>query len=217
MKQKKYYLLVIGILITGILAISSVSASSTIDSLFNQMIEVLNKKQAVSDSEIIAKVGDKEITVGEFRQYRENLRFMERYRGNELNRNNSEILTDMIKRELIIQYAKDLGITVSDEELAKTIQETRKAIEVAGTQEVKDILRNLIKKSGLNEEEYWKSKETLDLYRDWILIGKLGAHLHQKGIIAIDQPQEFEEFENSLLDKLEHKISIHENIIQRIE
>jgi hypothetical protein len=87
-------------------------------------------------------------------------------------RTNAQLIKEMVKRELMVSYAESLGLEVSDEEVKSFISQHREALKTATGQMI-EIQNNLIKKSGKTEDEYWASEATKDLYKRWLIIGKI--------------------------------------------
>ncbi|BBI32403.1 SurA N-terminal domain-containing protein [Cohnella abietis] len=175
MIKKLKYLSIVAIIIAVTATVAtSVFASSpiSIDSLFSGMKANLSKPGDLPDGNVIAKVGSKEITYKEFRENSENVKMFEKKAGASLNRSNNDILNDMIKKQLTVQYAIEKGIVVSDEEVQSYANEQREALQTV-SEEAKEALKNLINISGLSENEYWKSDVLLSKYRNWIIINKL--------------------------------------------
>lgn len=200
-------------LTTGIIA--SASPQISIDNLFREMDAELNKQKIISDSAEIANVQGVKITALDFRQYKANVNFVEKSNGQLTNKTELDLLNEMIKRELTVQYALDNGISVSEDEISIYIDEIRKALKDAPN-EAKEVQRNLIKKSGLSEEEYWRSEDTRNLYRRWILINKL---IEQKYISGeFKTPEDFNAFQETLLTKFRNKIQINQdNLIKSVQ
>lgn len=194
MRQKIKYLSIVAIII-AITAITATIgfAASPIDSLFSDMKAELSKSGDLLDTDVIVKVDSKEITYNEFREYKENLIMMAKKEGLALNRSNNDILNDMIKRQLTVQFAINKGIVVSNEEVQAYANEQRKILQTA-PEEAKEVLKNLIEKSGLPENEYWESNTLLSAYREWIIINKLIESDN-----SIETPETFSSFQESLL------------------
>lgn len=94
------------------------------------------------------------------------------------------------------------------------IEDVRGALPSA-PQEVKDLLKNLAQQSGLTEEQYWNSSETIRLYRRWILINKLIEQLYDNE--EIHQPGDFLEWQDALLASSQHLVTIDFVSLHQIE
>ena len=162
---------------------SLASQADKIDSLFLEMkgkYEKAEKLTADKKAPILAKDSQNKVKVmaEEFVKYKANKEFMSQMNGQKLAQSNQELLEEMLKNELVIEHALSLGVTVSEDELTSYINQEREILMDPNLDKnMKKILENLIKKSGLTEEEYWKSEETRELYKRNLITTKLALQL----------------------------------------
>ncbi|RUT29697.1 hypothetical protein EJP77_12795 [Paenibacillus zeisoli] len=115
--------------------------------------------------------------------------------------NDSDLIDNLVKEELAVNYAKTLGITVSEEEISEEVSRNQEAIDNPDTDKgnelIKELMKNRIKITGLTKEQFWKSKETRYEYEKEIFLGKLGIKLIEEK--KINESSEMNAFGDSLL------------------
>jgi hypothetical protein len=118
-----------------------------------------------SENYIIAK---------EFVLYKANMEGIAKINGVSFHKTNKEILDEILGNKLFYQYAVDQGYTVSMKEIEDHIEEMRHALFVSDKQqEVKEFIAHIVNLTGLTEEEYWKSPEVIQAFRELLIENKL--------------------------------------------
>ncbi|CAI6086213.1 SurA N-terminal domain-containing protein [Cohnella sp. JJ-181] len=210
MKNKIRFLSIFALItaVTAALA-ATVFASTPIGSLFTDMKAERSKPGNMPATNVIATVNSKEITYLEFREYKENLKMMAKKEGMPFKRSNTDILNDMIKTQLTVQYAMKKGIAVSDEEVQSYANEQREALQASI--EGKALIKNLVEKSGLPENEYWKSNKLLAAYRDWMISLKL-----MESDPSLATSESLESFQEFLLKNAGQGVNIDQQNFSRL-
>lgn len=167
----------------------------------------MDKHGIVADNDTIAEGPGFKITAKELKFYKANEEASAKLQNQTTARSNSDLLKDLIEKQLVIQYAKDQGLSVSKEEVTKYIEQLRIQLNQASTpQDIKDLKENRIRISGLTENEYWTSAETLKNYENFLLITKLTDKLTAEG--KLKNPQDYKNFQDKLWNQSQSKIKI---------
>ncbi|WP_438351250.1 hypothetical protein ACP8HI_11740 [Paenibacillus sp. FA6] len=156
-------------------------------------------------------VGDGiEITADRFILYKKNAELVQTPLSDD------EIINELIKKELSIQYAENLGLEVVAQEIDDVIAYERAALNDPNLDPdnnvVKELMSNRIRITGLTEDEFWNTEETRYGYESAIFLGKLFEHLVEEG--NIKDMTEFNEFQIGLLNDSQDKLQINYDVIK---
>lgn len=93
-----------------------------------------------------------------------------------------EVLRHMITEALTVHHAKQIGITVTPEEVKGMIDMQRRAMKGTGPKTSAEqltlyIMEQRIRITGLSEEEFWNSEELYSAYEAAIFMNKLMGHI----------------------------------------
>lgn len=171
--------------------------------------------------ELLVEGENVEISLERFIFYKHNVELI-----NELNKLNGyegkpfsdrELIYELIKKDLTVQYAKEQGIEVSEDEVTNYIEEQRKWLydpNVPGENKkiVQELMANRIKLTGLTEDEYWKSEDTRLEYEKVLYIHKVIGELMEQG--KVKAPADFERFQDELLQKHQDKFEVNWSLIR---
>jgi hypothetical protein len=202
MKKRKFIISIIALatlLISSAIYAYSIVPKEEIQNSFSNLKEKLENQE-----DFVLVSGDGfQITAKRFIFYKENKKMLNEIQNINDIPSDIDLLNELIKTELLVQYAKDEGLKVSDEEITDAIEFERKVLQdpnLTGEENeiVKEIMKNRIEMTGLSEKEFWNSKEIREQYGKHILIGKLYSHLLTKG--EIEDIQDFQKFQDKLLE-----------------
>lgn len=189
-----------------------------IEQAFN---EIQDEKQKMKNvSELLVQAEGFEIYSEQFLFYKKNVELTNNLNKTINNPNtarvetytDTQLINEMIKKQLTAQYAKDNGITVADNEITEYLNQERNLlydpnIEGENKALVQELMANRIKITGLTEDEYWNSKETRLEYENTIYKGKLYNKLIEEG--TIKDGAEFDQFQDKLLAQHQGKYEIN--------
>ncbi|WP_422658004.1 hypothetical protein ACK8P5_19995 [Paenibacillus sp. EC2-1] len=131
----------------------------------------------------------------------------------------TEIVQDMIKEQLTVNYAKSSGIVVTSEELANLVSQQRAFLyddnlEAESRELVQEIMQHRIALTGLTDELFWQSDEVMKGYSNSLYISKLMQELladeSQKGMDRFKQLQE------KLLKVFLEKYEVNMSVLKQI-
>ncbi|MFD1887603.1 hypothetical protein [Paenibacillus wenxiniae] len=132
----------------------------------------------------------------------------------------SQLLNQLLKTELAVQYAKKIGITVSEQEMTQMVntEKTRLydatlASEHNDQQLIQQIMAHRIQLTGLSEQEFWKSEPIKQQYGKTIYMSKLYDELLKKG--QIDGPAAFDAFQDKLVQEQQGQYTIHTQLLNK--
>lgn len=130
--------------------------------------------------------------------------------------NDEDIINELIATDLSLQYAKNLGLNATTEEIDNAIEYERAALDDPDPANnfVKEIMENRIRITGLSEDEFWESEETRYNYEKAIIIGKLATKLIDDG--EIQDISEFSDFQKDLLNATKSKLKINTEVIEKL-
>ncbi|WP_433943414.1 SurA N-terminal domain-containing protein [Paenibacillus sp. SN-8-1] len=184
---------------------------------FNEIKKSLDETQ---DSKTMSKSAfgkDIEISKKQFILYKKNYELTNELTSNQQGvasqskLSDTDLIDNLVKEELAVNYAKKLGITVSEEEISKEVSRNQEAIENPDTDKgnelVKELMKNRIRITGLTKEQFWKSKETRYEYEKAIFLGKLGTKLVEEK--KINDLSELNAFEDSILAEYKKQNTIN--------
>lgn len=127
-----------------------------------------------------------------------------------------DIINELIKSDLTVQNAKNLGLEATDQEINNAITAEKAALNDPDLDPdnylVKELMSNRIRITGLTEDEFWNSEETRYGYEKAILLGKLFDQLVKEG--KINDISEFNEYQNQLLEASKDKLEINYSVIK---
>jgi hypothetical protein len=153
----------------------------SISELFNEIKQKMLYHEK-DNNNIIATVNGSKILVKDFVFYKANLEFIWKMNGVKENKSNMDLLTDMLKEKLLVQYALENGYSVTNAEVDSYIQDIRNHLNQPDiSKDMKETMQNRIKLSGLSEEEFWKSSEIVNIYKDYLLKVKVVQKLSMNG------------------------------------
>lgn len=120
----------------------------------------------ITDSKVLAKVGDKEITQEDIKNYKDS-------NQSDLLKNltDKDILNKLIEDNVLIKAAKDKGVKVTKSEVEKIIDQSKALIEKGNAKSGDNKMDTLAKDLGLTLEKYW-STYALKAYASVIAIAK---------------------------------------------
>lgn len=127
----------------------------------------------------------------------------------------SQLLDELIGSDLAANYARDIGLEATAEEIDEAIRQERESLSEPDSEpdSVKTFMRERIERSGLTEEQFWSDDETRYAYEKAILLGKLGTRLTEEG--RLQQPSGMSGFKKELLHRHRGEIIINEANMKR--
>jgi len=219
--NKKILVTLVSIFAIGVIA-SSISADSQIPkdriSQGFEKIKTEMNSQAKSSSSIPLVEGDGLRIMPEkyvfFKNSMELINSLQNDKSNQITLTDEEIINNLATEELTVKYAKEMGITVSNEEINEVINNERKALSQENDPDndlVRELMKNRIKITGMSEDEFWNSEMARDNYERAILLGKLMDELIKNK--AITNARDFEDFKSKLFEKKKNNLKINKEAI----
>ncbi|MBU5444825.1 SurA N-terminal domain-containing protein [Paenibacillus sp. MSJ-34] len=129
----------------------------------------------------------------------------------------AELLDLMIKKELTVQYAKEAGITATDEEIGQMIDREKNmlydpSVSGANKETVQELMAHRIRMTGMSEDEFWQSEDTRAEYAKTIYIGKLMQQLSQDGTFT--DTFGMDEFQDRLLADARDRYTVDWSVLE---
>lgn len=127
-----------------------------------------------------------------------------------------DIINELIKSELTVKNAKNLGLEATVQEIDDVIAAEEAALNDPDLDPdnylVKELMENRIRITGLTEDDFWNSEETRHGYEKAILLGKLFDQLVKEGTVS--DIAEFNEYQTALLNSSQDKLEINYAVIK---
>ncbi|CAM3634114.1 hypothetical protein [Hydrogenibacillus schlegelii] len=169
-------------------------------------------QQRVSENQVVARGKGFVIQAKDFVEYKTHVKTMLETAGRPFDTSNNDLIKEMIQRELLIRYAEEKGIRVTDEEARQFLQEQRTAWDQSP--EARRYLDALIRAKGFTSNDaYWNDPSTLQMYKRTLLLEKLLEHLHQTG--ELNENQTLENLEAELYKRA--NIHIDTNVLSQLD
>lgn len=188
---------------------SSVSPSlaDKIKAGFDAIQASLNEQKAKTDAPLLVEGEGIRIDAERFIFYKKNLELIHSLQKGPM-LTDSQIIDEMIKKELAVQYAKKLGFKVSPQEIDEVVRFERESLKNADSDSdfVKELMKNRIRITGMTEDEFWNSDLVRNHYEESLLIAKLASHIAEGKINGITN---LNEFQNELLASSKNKLKIN--------
>ncbi|MHC1683072.1 MAG: SurA N-terminal domain-containing protein [Clostridiaceae bacterium] len=117
------------------------------------------------------------------------------------NLGDAELLDILISDKVILKKAEEKSLEASDEEVKQSIKHSRETISTLSSDE-KNQVDELIKNSGLSEEEYWNTV-AYKVYKDMISINKVVSYYEKDSDVskAKDSKEKYKIVSNKLKQK----------------
>lgn len=174
---------------------------------------------ATEQKRLITMAGDIEISESEFEFYKANIKLI-----NQLNKaegnfsfqtgipSDQELVDEMLKKRLSVQYARNSGITVDEDEIIEVVNREKSILnssnlDIENQALIQEIMKQRIKLTGLSEEDFWKSDFVQKEYESVLYIDKLFKDLIEKE--EISNIQDFEKFQIHLLEQYKDTFGEH--------
>jgi hypothetical protein len=187
--------LTLAVIITG-----SVLYANNVPSVDEMFVDIDHQVKEAPDR-IIAQGPDFEIYSKDFALFKANLAFSEKMNNVTIDMTDKDIIHEMIKEALVVNLAREEGLFVSKQEITDYITHLRELLDdPEHDPAMKQIRDNLVKMSGLSEDEYWESEELAQKYEKALLIQKFVRKLAEEG--QIRGVEDFANFKDKLLQKV---------------
>lgn len=226
MKRIIFYIFSLMILYLGILSTTASSFPNPDPNKLNMHIknpklffEEIKEKlqqhqtQTIPRNRIVARGKGFVIRASDFVEYKANVKTMLQSAGKPFDMRNGDLLRNMIQRELLVVYAKEKGIQVTDEEVRRYMHEQRAVWDQSP--EAKRFKDEFIRAKGFaSEDAYWNNPDTLLTYKKHLLIEKLVGHLYETG--ELNENKTFEDLERELYERERGSIHIDSEILSQL-
>lgn len=124
---------------------------------------------------------------------------------------NPDILEKMIKERLVVEYAKKQGLSVTNDEIEAYIKQVRSQLHSEeAPADIKEMMKNRIRISGLSEDQFYASPEIIQSYERMLYSTKVAELLLSQGKL-VNPAQDFEKFQAELWDTSKDTIRINNN------
>ncbi|WP_440115284.1 SurA N-terminal domain-containing protein [Paenibacillus sp. QZ-Y1] len=222
--KKKYISIMMGVFAALLLTGSVIYSQSTIPKEqtkdgFDEIQLSLEKEKLnrnlTAESPLVVGEGI-EITRDKFIFYKKSSELISSLQNNnnlvkQASQSDEDIINELIKSELTVQNAKNLGLEATAQEIDDVITAEKAALNDPDLDPdnylVKELMSNRIRITGLTEEEFWNSEETRYGYEKAILLGKLFDQLVKEG--TINDITDFNEYQTGLLNASQDKLEIN--------
>lgn len=174
------------------------------------IIEQDNNLTTVSEDAIVVASNELTITLGEYIDYRENVRMIHALNNIPFTLTAEELVDNLINHRLFLHYAKGLEIDVTDEEVLEYAVQTKEAFFENRTPEFDEILKRLVNTLGVRkEEDYFTHPKTLENYRNLLLTQKAVEQLYEEGRLINRSGSVLDEFIEELREERDPGIRIN--------
>jgi hypothetical protein len=181
---------------------------------FDNIKVKLDQQQTISSQSVVVplvQANDFQISPKQFTFYKSNLELLNKLQGKS-NASDNELINEMVKQELAVQYAKKAGLTVSEDEISQGIEKEKSSLNDPTLNDnnsltVKELMKNRIRITGLTEDQFWNSIDTREEYKKAFLLAKLANQLIAQN--KVRTMQDFSAFKDDLLQKSNGTFSIN--------
>lgn len=169
--MRKLKLIVVGSLFLLILFTGTLTLANT-DNPISDFFEQKNEKlKTMEENEILVEGENFTITTKEYMELKENMSLVHELNGGS-NSDSSvnkpqDLLNRLIERKLILQFAAEENLKVTDDEVMEYALQTKEAMKQNSTPELEAIQVELAKSLDIAPEEYFTHPEILEQYRDF--------------------------------------------------
>jgi hypothetical protein len=132
----------------------------------------------------------------------------------------SQLLNQLLKKELAVQYAKKIGITVSEQEMTEMVETEKNrlydsALASKGNDQklIQQIMKSRAALTGQSEQEFWDSEQIKQQYGKTMYMSKLYDELFKKG--QIDGPAAFDAFQDKLVQEQQGHYTINTQLLNK--
>lgn len=216
--MRKLKLIVVSSLFILLILTGTLTLANT-DNSISDFFEQKNKKlEKIDENEILVEGENFTITTKEYIELKENLSLVNELNGvsySVSSTNKSEdIMNRLIERKLILQFAAEENLKVTDDEVMEYALQTEEARRQNSTPELEAILAELAKSLDITPEEYFTHPVVLEQYRDFLLINKVIDSLYEQNKINHNE-YTFEDFKADLRES-KRGDQYHENSAYRL-
>lgn len=157
--------------------------------------KVQEHKNDPDRAKIVAKIDGKEIS----KQYFDNIKtsFENNRPGEKIT--DDQVLNEIATKEALLAEANKLGLTVSREETIKNMADIRKQFE--DSPDARQQLENYIDGTGMTEDQYWASEDTINTYQKAFTIAKLKNEI-LKNVDPDQKVKQWDDYNKSLKNKV---------------
>lgn len=142
--------------------------SYSMEQFKNDQRELTNNSDADND---FIEIDDETYTEEEFDQFKQTSDLIDNRNGEDKS-DNVQLEKDFIKEKVIFNKAKEVGISISSDEVKQFAELSKQNFDNSTDQASKDFIKGYIKALGLSEKEYWDSY-ALKGYEYALTIGQL--------------------------------------------
>jgi hypothetical protein len=206
LKRKKRILIIIALCIAIFPAAGySYYNGYSINDLFTEIKFKIEHPPIDNNRVLVTYKSENYVIAKEFVLYKANIEGIAKINGVSFRKTNMEILDEILGNKLFYQYAVDQGYTVSMKEIEDRIAEMKHALIVSDhPKEAKEFIAYVINLTGLTEEEYWKSPEVIQAFREELIENKLFKKELLYDIIS---------FKKELLSKNKNSLQINKKML----
>jgi hypothetical protein len=191
-----------------ILLVGATVSASNIDTLdlfkkdLNEVgLEIRNIKDDETNKKTVMEVGDTKISLQNFKTV-----------GAMLKTDDENKINDyIVERVLIRKIAKERGITTTDKEIKKYIQELREFIN--SNEEARKKFNVYLSNLGYSEEEFWSSESTFEQYKNMLIEGKYRGLLREKYMSKYND-KAVNEIEKLVTEEVKKSIEVEKGKVQ---
>ncbi len=192
---------------------TTMEQQSTIDSTFNNLQQNTSGNGAnTTENDVLLVKGDGfTISVKDFEFYKANVDMLMKLNqlqqvgeevGNQPELDNTTLLQQLLKTELAVQYAKKIGIVVSEQEMTHYTKQQKdhlydSSLQGSNQELIQSIMDKRIKITGLTKTQFWNSEAVKQQYGKMIYMNKLYEFLSNQG--QITGPASFDTFQDQLV------------------
>lgn len=208
-------LVVIGCILVLSASIAFANLNIDIGHFFKEKENILTN---INEDTVVISSDEFTITLKEYIDYRENIKLIHALNNIPFTKTPEELVNNLIKNKLFLQYAKKQNIEVTDEEVMEYAMQTRKVFSENQSPEFDELLKGLANSLGVSEEDYFTHPKTLENYRNLLLTQKAAEQLYEEGTLKDNGDNSaLNEFIEGLRKESSGNIHIDLNKIKEIE
>lgn len=206
MKGKMIAFLLAVVLLTG----GAVAYNAT---AVDPMKDLKSSLKAVKDNPnkdvVFAKVEDVPVTKGEVEKAKLILQSMHDLRHDGKKATDEDGLKVIMKETAIQKAAKEMAITVSDQEVKEMVASNKAGFETHANEQERQFMNSIIDAMGLTEEQYW-NEYSIQAGKQQLLEMKLKESFTQKyaGLRQNPEPNQVQEAWDEYVDGLTKKVKV---------
>lgn len=212
--KKNKFLLFFSTTALVLVLITSVALSNN-DFGVSQFFETKQQKldQLKNPSNILVKSEKFEISLKDYVDYKENLAFVHEINNMDFNLKDEEIIQRMVDNKLLLDFATNRKVKVTEDEVKEYALQTKTALEQSASPEMHAIHEELAKNLSVGLDEYFTHPEVLKNYKEILMIEKAVNELEIEG--KLNDQYEVKDFIQDLRKENKGSVKVSEQLLMK--